>query len=121
MPDSDIQTVSQVVRRAVALCDPDGQDGAVVALLEAFEDDDRPAIGLGESLNEELRTSAEGIDQDGDDPAVHVAAAVATFLATQPRGGADEDATLREAARLRWGADAPEPVRDWLADRGVEL
>jgi hypothetical protein len=121
VPQTDVPTVSKVVRRAVAICDPGGQDGAVVALFEAFEDDDRPAPGLGESLNEELRTSAEGIDEDGDDPAVHVAAAVAAFLATQPEGGSDDDATLREGARVMWGGSPPDAVRDWLAQRGVDL
>jgi hypothetical protein len=112
--------VSQLVRRAIALVDPDGQDDIAPELALAFEDDDRPAIGLGESLAEELRSTVEGLDPEGDSAPAAMAAAVAAFLATQPQGGPDETATLREAARVAWGDDRPEYVRAWLADHGVD-
>jgi hypothetical protein len=120
VPETDVQTVSQVVRRAVALCDPDGQDAIAPELQEVFEDDDRPAPGLGGSLADELRSTVRGLDPEGDSAAAAMAAAVAIFLATQPKGGDDPAHTLREAARIEWGDDPAQNVRDWLADHGTE-
>ena len=120
MDDVTTVTVSEVVKEAVALCDPDGVDEACSQLLLAFEDDDRAAIGLGDTLAEELRTSADGLDPEHDSPAVEVAAAVAAFLATDPSGGSGDEATIREAARIAWGDDPPPHVADWLADQGVD-
>ena len=119
MPDTDVQTVSHLVRRAVALCDPDGRDDATTQLLEAFEDDDRPALGLGDSLAEELRSTVEGLDPEGDSAAAEVAAAVAIFLAAQPEGGDHPVDTLREAARIEWRGEPPPNVRAWLAEHGA--
>jgi hypothetical protein len=116
---TDIPTVSEVVGRAAALVDPAGQDDAVVELLEVYEDDDRAAPGLGDGLAEELRTTAAGLDPEGDSPAVRVAAAVAFFLSTKPQGADDDAATLRVAARVEWGDDPPESVAAWLAARGA--
>ena len=118
--ETDVPTVAEVVRRAVALCDPDGHDPAVTELETAFEDDDRSAPGLGDALAEELRTTAEGLDPEGDSGAVEMTAAVASFLATKPQGGDDRVDTLRVAARVAWGDQPPASVRAWLADHGVE-
>jgi hypothetical protein len=38
-----IPTISEIVREATAICDPEGTDTAVIGLFESFEDDDRPA------------------------------------------------------------------------------
>ena len=46
--------------------------------------------------------------------------AVASFLATQPEGGSDESATVREAVRVEWHGEPPEHVRALLSDHGVE-
>ena len=78
------------------------------------------APGLGDALAEELRTTAEGLDPEGDSGAVEMTAAVASFLATKPRGGDDRVDTLRVAARVAWGDQPPVSVRAWLADHGVE-
>ena len=120
MPETDVPTVSDVVRRAVALVDHESHDDIARELLLAYEDDDRPAAGEGESLREELRGTLSGLDPEGDSGAAAVAAAVASFLATQPEGGSDGSATIREAARVEWHGEPPEQVRSWLADHGVE-
>jgi hypothetical protein len=120
MPN-EVPTVFDVVHRAVALVDPEGHDDAVAELLEVYEDDDRAAPGLGDSLAEELRSTADGLDPEGDSAAVRVAAAVAFFLSTKPRGGENDEATMRVAARLEWGEHPPEHVRAWLVDRAVEV
>ena len=113
-------SVSALVREAVALCDPEGTDEAASQLLMAFEDDDRPAVGLGDSLAEELRTTVDGLDPEHDSAAAEVAAAVAAYLATEPHGGPDREATLRVAARIAWNGNPPEHVDRWLVAQGVE-
>ena len=114
-----IPTVSQVVRDAAAICDPDGVEAAVTALFEAFEDDDRPATAAEDLAGELLRT-ADAIDPEGDDPAVRAAAACATWLATNPDQADAHEHVLREASRLVFNGDPPEPVAEWLRDRGVD-
>ena len=117
---TDTPTVSEVVHEAVGLTDPDGHDDAVVELLESFEDDDRPARGV-EDLPEVLASTAQGVDPEADSGGVRVAAAVAAFLATQPKGGDDREATMRVAVRTAYGDHVPEPVVQWLRGQRVEL
>lgn len=113
-------TVAQLVHQAVALCDPDGGDEACTQLLLAFEDDDRAAVGLGDTLAEELRTTVEGLDPEHDSAGADVAAAVAAYLSTKPTGGSGDEATIREAVRVAWGDSPPDHVRDWLEAQGVD-
>jgi hypothetical protein len=121
VPESiETLTVSDVVRRAVALVERAGGDDIAPELLIAYEDDDRAAVGLGAGLWDELRSTAEGLDLEGDSGAVDVAAAVAYFLASQPEGGTDDAATIREAGRVAWHGDPPEDVRAWLVDHGLD-
>jgi hypothetical protein len=121
LPESiETLTVSDVVRRAVALVERAGGDDIARELLIAYEDDDRAVARLGAGLWEELESTAEGLDLEGDSGAVDVAAAVAYFLASQPEGGADDAATIREAARIAWRGQPPDDVSAWLADHGLE-
>jgi hypothetical protein len=117
---TDIQTVSEVVREAASICDPEGHDDAVNSLFARFEDDDRPALGV-EDLRGELEGMLEGVDPEGDSPAAQMTAAVATFLATSPAEADRGDAALRHAAKMWFGDDTPQPVEDWLRGRGVEV
>jgi hypothetical protein len=121
MPDDVTQvSVAKVVHRAVVICDPQEADDACAQLLLAYEDDDRPAVGLGDTLAEELRSTVDGLDPEHDSAGAEVAAAVAAFLASDPHGGNDDDSTIREAVRVAWGGKPPENVRDWLDAQGVE-
>lgn len=115
-----IPTVSEVVRDAAAICDPDGSEAAVTALFESFEDDDRPATA-SEDLAGELLETVRAIDGEGDDPAALAAAAAATWLATNPGQADNGDHVLREGARLVFEGQPSEPLAEWLAARGVEL
>jgi len=115
-----IPTVADVVREAVAICDPEGGDIAVTGLFESFEDDDRPATAA-EDLQGELLSSVRGIDPEGDDPAALAAAAAAVWLATNPGQADNGDHVLRESTRLVFQGSPPEPLAEWLAARGVEL
>jgi hypothetical protein len=115
-----IPTISEVVREAVAIVDPEGTETAVTGLFESFEDDDRPATAA-EDLRGELLSTAEGIDPEGDAPAALAAVAAATWLATNPSQADNGDHVLREGVRLVFEGNPPEPLAEWLAARGVEL
>jgi hypothetical protein len=114
-----IPTVSQAVRDAVVISDPDGSDEGVTAFLESFEDDDRPATAVEDLLGELLGT-ARGIDPEGDQPAVAAAAATAAWLATNPDQSDAGDHSLREGVRLAFQGRLSEPLREWLDRRGVD-
>jgi hypothetical protein len=114
-----IPTVSEAVRQAAAICDPDGSETAVTALLESFEDDDRPATA-SEDLAGELLETVRGIGPDGGQPAALATAAAAAWLATNPAQAENGDHVLREASRLVFDGEPPEPLAEWLAARGVE-
>ena len=115
-----IPTVSEVVRDAAAITDPDGGEVAVTALVESFEDDDRPTTA-SEDLAGELLETARAIDPEGDDPAAMATAAAAAWLATNPTQSEHGEHVLRESARLVFDGEPPQPVALWLAARGVEV
>jgi hypothetical protein len=117
---TDIQPVSELVREAAAVCDPASADDAVTAFVIAFEDDDRPALGV-EDFAGELRGTLEGIDPEGDSPAAAMTAALASFFATQPQHIEKPDPPLANAARAWFHRDPPEPVADWLRDHGADV
>ena len=114
-----IPTISEVVREAAAICDPEGTETAVTGLFESFEDDDRPTTAA-EDLQGELRSTVRGIDPEGDNPAALAAAAAAVWLATNPSQADNGDHVLREGTRLVFEGNPPEPVSEWLSARGVE-
>ena len=115
-----IRTVSEVVREAAAIADPDGADAAITALVEIYEDDDRPATAVEDLLGTLLAT-AEGIDLEADEGGVEVAAAAAAWLARNPSqaNGHERDHVLREGARLAYKGKPPAHVEAWLATRGI--
>jgi len=116
-----IQPVSEVVREAAAIADPDGADAAIGALVEIYEDDDRPSTAV-EDLLGTLLASAEGIDLEGDEGGVEVTAAAAAWLAHNPAqaNGHERDHVLREGARIAYRGKPPEQVEAWLAGRGIK-
>jgi hypothetical protein len=117
--DRRTPTVSDVVRRAVEICDPDDVDDALGRLEEQLEDDDEPVTAV-DNLDERLAIALEGADYEGENPAVAVAAAVVRYLADHPGeadGGANPENTIRHAVEAQWHGDVPEFVEDWLAGR----
>jgi hypothetical protein len=112
-------TVSDLVRRAVEVCDPDGTDAALGRLQQQLEDDDEPITAV-ENLEERLALALEGADYDAENPAVAVASAIVLYLAAH-RGEADFDRDPQELVRLsvlaQWRGDVPTFVEDWLALR----
>ena len=114
-------SVFEIVKRAVEVSDPGGADRRLGQLLAQFEDDDE-AAATAFDLERRLATAVEGIDVEIDDPAVSMAAATILYLARRrDELHADPDKILRLAARAEWKGDPPEPVVEWLAERGVTV
>ena len=115
-----IPTISEIVREAAAIVDPQGTETAVTGFFESFEDDDRPATAA-EDLQGELLSTVRGIDPEVDDPAALAAAAAAVWLATNPSQVDNGDHVLREGIRLVFDGSPPEPLAAWLGARGVDV
>jgi hypothetical protein len=119
--DRGTPTVSDLVRLAVEVCDPDDGDPALGRFEEQFEDDDEPITAV-ENLEERLAFAAEGADYEIENPAVSVATAVVLYLARRPGKAAydrNPHELMRLATRAQWRTDPPDAVVDWLADRGA--
>jgi hypothetical protein len=114
-------TLFDVAKRAVQVCDPEDRDGVLGDFLVQFEDADEPITTI-ESVEERVAVASEGVDFDVEDPAVQMAGAVIVYLAHRRDQIDDDDAEiLRLAARAEYKGEPPEPIRDWLSDRGVKV
>ena len=114
-------TLFEVAKRAVEICDPADGDPRLGDLLAQFEDADEPVTGV-ENLEERVALAVEGVDVEIDDAAVSMAAAAILYLAHRRDELRDHpDKILRLAARAEWKGDPPYAVRDWLADRGIDI
>jgi hypothetical protein len=115
-------TLAEAVHRAVVVVDPDGHAG-LEDLLALFEDDDEPLDSTSAQIAEQrIAEEAGKLDPQAEDPALQMAAAVATYLAYR-RDELDEDPQklLELAARAEFDVHPPTGVEDLLADRGVQL
>jgi hypothetical protein len=111
----------EIAKRAVEIADPTDADSRLGDLLEQFEDADEPVTAI-ENLEERVQIAVEGVDVEIEDLAVSMAAATILYLARRRDELHDEpEKILRLAARAEWKADPPYAVRDWLADRGVDI
>ena len=120
--DPEPVTLAEVVHRAVQVVDPSGSEG-LDDLLTRFEDADEPLSAVhAESVAQRIAEEAGALDPQAEDPAVQMAAAVATYLAFR-RDEVDQEpgALLELAARAEFDGQPPEPVRGWLADQGIEV
>ena len=114
-------TLFEVAKRAVELCDPPDSDARLDRLLAQFEDADEPVTGI-QNLEERVAIAEEGADVDIEDPAVSMAAASILYLAHRRDELGDEPSKiLRLAVRSEWKGDPPYAVRDWLAERGIQV
>ena len=88
-------TLAAIVHRAVVAVDPEGLAG-IEDLLERFEDDDEPVGSYGaEIAAQRIAEEAGKLDPQAEDPAVQLAAAVATYLAFR-RDEVDGEPALAE-------------------------
>ncbi|HEV2773975.1 MAG TPA: hypothetical protein VGV90_00140 [Solirubrobacteraceae bacterium] len=122
-PGSHAETpsVAEVVRRAAAICDPDGDDDLVTDFLLAYEDSDEPVTSL-EGRDREFFETAERVQGSMPGASVQMAAAVATYIAFRRDELTDDDADLlRLAARAEFGENPPDEIALWLQDAGVAV
>ncbi|MDA0171232.1 hypothetical protein OJ998_19175 [Solirubrobacter taibaiensis] len=114
--DRSLITLSDLVRRAVAIVDPPGEDPAVEEFAVRFEDADQPVRGLLDSIEERVMW---GVDEDAP---IVMAQAVTIYLAHRLD---DVDNTpehiLLHAARSEFDGKPPENIVTWLADQGVNF
>ena len=116
-----LPTLSQVVHRAVDVCDPDGASDGAAALLDRFVDRDEPVSGVPD-VEMELAEAKGAIDPQDEDPVASMTAAVATYLAfRRTELDRDREELLRLAARAEYDGQPPEPVAGWLAAQGIEV
>lgn len=114
-------TVAEVVRRAVEVVDPDGDQGTEDFLLR-FEDRDEPIAGLQERIEQEVAEAVGALDPDGTDPAVQMCGEVVTYLAYRRDGVGDaREDVLRMAARSAYDGTPPETIAAWLESEGIAL
>lgn len=113
-------TLSQVVHRAVEVCE-DSNSQALDDLLERFQDDDEP-ISSVEDVEERLLEELGPPELDEDDPAMTMARAVIVYLGyRRDELDADPVELLRLAARAEFHGRPPEPVDRWLSEQGVTV
>jgi hypothetical protein len=119
--EPDPITLSEVVRRATEIVDPNGVDDDVTHFYTQLEDDDRP-ITTVQNLEERLAFAQEGLETDADNPAIDIAVATVLYLAHR-RDELEDDAedVLRLTARAEWKGHPPAAVQNWLEERGVTV
>jgi hypothetical protein len=110
--------LSEVVQRAVEVCD-DGSSDGLDDLLARFEDADEP-IAAVEDVEERLNEALGPPDADEDEAPLTMARAVVIYLAHR-RDELDAPPVdlLRLAARAEFHGDPPEHVAQWLTRQGV--
>jgi hypothetical protein len=114
-------SLADVVHRAAEVVDPNGSEDGASDLLRRFEDRDEP-VTVEPDVELEIAEVKGAIDPQDEDPAVVMMAAVATYLAFRRTEIEDDpERLLRLAARAEFAGHPPEPVAEWLAERGVEL
>jgi hypothetical protein len=120
--DPEPVTLAEAVHRAVVVVDPEG-DAGLEDLLVRFEDDDEPLDSTSAEIAEQrIAEEAGKLDPQAEDPALQMAAAVATYLAYRRDELEQEPQRLLElAARAEFDAHPPSGVEDLLAERGVQL
>ncbi len=113
--DRTLITVSDLVRRATAIVDPQGADPAVIEFAERHDDDDEPVRGVLDQLEERLAWGAD------EDPAVVMAQALVLYIGHRlDEYDDDPEDLLRLAARAEFNGSPPDAVAAWLAERGVD-
>ena len=112
-------TLSEVVRRAVEIVDPDDVDSDAGDFERAFEDEDEPVRAAGD-IEDSVAEVLARLDPAVNSGALAMAGALTVYLSfRRDELGAEPAKLLHLAARAEWDGNPPEPVLEWLADRGV--
>jgi hypothetical protein len=114
-------TLSDIVRRAAEIVDPDNDDAVIGDYEMAFEDADEPVTAL-DDLESRVGTVLADLDPAVENGSLAMAGALTTYLSFR-RDAVDAEPAelLRLATRAEWEGDPPDRVRAWLTDRGISL
>lgn len=114
-------TLSQLVHRAVAICDPDDENEDLGELERRLEDADEPAAAMVSGIQQRMAEEVGVLDPQEESGALQVAAAVVVYLAHRRDEFDDEpSAVLRLAVRAEFDGHPPANVAQWLEEAGVE-
>jgi hypothetical protein len=114
-------TLADAVHRAALACDPAGNSPSSADAIARFEDRDEPIAAI-EDVDLRLAEEFGALDPQEEDPVMQMIRATTVYLAfKRTDAGAGDEELLRLAARAEYDGDPPEPVRDWLAQRGVAV
>lgn len=114
-------TLSQLVHRAVAVCDREGGDEDLTELLLRYEDADQPVSGI-DDIEQQMAEGIGALDPQEEAPALQMAGAVVVYLAHRRDEVTDDaDSILRLAARAEFDGHPPPGVANWLEERGVDF
>jgi hypothetical protein len=112
--DEGSASLSQLVRDAAGMVDPTDSLALIGDFERWFEDDDQPAATVP-NLERRLAAALDELDPEGSEPALAVAAAVVSYLATMPRHAPrDAERVIEQALRLQYGDDVPDSIAAWL-------
>ncbi len=115
-------SLSQVVRRAAEIVDPDDDEPIVGDFQQVFEDADEPVAGVLDDLEERVGTVLADLDPAVANGSLSMAGALTIYLGFRRDELNGDDADLiRLATRAEWEGHPPRPVADWLADRGISV
>jgi hypothetical protein len=114
-------SLSEVVRRAAEIVDPDDDDAAVGDFQLAFEDDDEPVRAI-DDVESRVATVLADLDPAVANGSLSMAGAITIYLSyRRDELHAAPAELIRLAARAEWGKELPTVVQDWLAERGLKL
>src|SRR3954463_9457041 len=115
--EPDPITLSQVVHRAVEVCDPAGTDADLADLFIRFEDADEPVTAV-EDIEQRMAEAAGALGPEGDIPSPRMPPAPAPSLPFRLAHLADpQDEILPLAARAEFTVTPPPAVANWLDEQ----
>jgi hypothetical protein len=112
-------TLSQVVRRAVEIVDPDDDDPQAGDFERAFEDADEPVRAVDDVDRRVIAVQSE-LDPLVTSGSLSMAGAITRYLSyRRDELNADDEKLIRLAVRAEWKNHPPDVVARWLAGRGL--
>ncbi|HWE08813.1 MAG TPA: hypothetical protein VG325_05640 [Solirubrobacteraceae bacterium] len=114
--------LSQVVRRAAGIVDPDDDDPVVGDFELVFEDADEPVSGVLDDIQTRVATALAELDPAVASGSLSMAGALTIYLSfRRDELDADDEELIRLATRAEWEGRPPAAVEDWLAARGISI
>jgi hypothetical protein len=113
--------LSEIVRRAAEIVDPDDEDAAVGDFERMFEDADEPVSAL-DDVQERVAIALAELDPAVANGSLSMAGALTIYLSFR-RDELDGDGKelIRLTTRAEWEGRPPAAVADWLAERGISV